>query len=417
MEGEPVLDAALRAGLDLPHSCRAGMCSTCRARVTEGSVRMDVNYGLEPWENRGRLRADLPGRALPAPGRGERWITTRSERTVRKTSLTPVWQESDHPPLQPGGHGHVGRSRTSGPRLVRHRHLRHHPRPPATPGHDRGPRPPHRGRRRPATSRAATARSSRRSSSRDSGKQPARTPCRSGPTPRTSTPPAFRKLVVGPGLTAEGAASLQAMARTLADPSDPAALAEAGPQLASALMTAGRGNATYGLSYAQGMALYADAKGLVPDNPARRQPAIAPIVGAAAGTATVLGSAAPLALPEIPVIVSGATLAQAFGNRRCRRWHAHLLVLAVTPGRRHDGRPARPRPGSNRPHPRAAPNPRPRPTPALSPSPAREASHTSQPFVSTAIPRHTQRRCRTSNQGARQIHRKYPWSRLWRVRR
>ena len=49
-EGEPVLDAALRAGLDLPYSCRAGMCSTCRARVVEGSVTMAVNYGLEPWE-------------------------------------------------------------------------------------------------------------------------------------------------------------------------------------------------------------------------------------------------------------------------------------------------------------------------------------------------------------------------------
>lgn len=48
--GETVLDAALRAGLDLPWSCRGGMCSTCRARVTEGSVEMEVNYGLEPWE-------------------------------------------------------------------------------------------------------------------------------------------------------------------------------------------------------------------------------------------------------------------------------------------------------------------------------------------------------------------------------
>ncbi len=49
-EGEPVLDAALRAGLDLPWSCRGGMCSTCRARITEGTVRMDLNFSLEPWE-------------------------------------------------------------------------------------------------------------------------------------------------------------------------------------------------------------------------------------------------------------------------------------------------------------------------------------------------------------------------------
>jgi len=48
--GETVLEAALRAGLDLPYSCQGGMCSTCRARVTDGSVQMDVNYALEPWE-------------------------------------------------------------------------------------------------------------------------------------------------------------------------------------------------------------------------------------------------------------------------------------------------------------------------------------------------------------------------------
>jgi len=49
-EGEAVLDAALRAGLDLPWSCRAGMCSTCRAKVSEGRVEMTQNFSLEPWE-------------------------------------------------------------------------------------------------------------------------------------------------------------------------------------------------------------------------------------------------------------------------------------------------------------------------------------------------------------------------------
>lgn len=47
---ESILDSALRARMDLPYACRGGMCSTCRAKVVEGEVRMDVNYSLEPWE-------------------------------------------------------------------------------------------------------------------------------------------------------------------------------------------------------------------------------------------------------------------------------------------------------------------------------------------------------------------------------
>ncbi|MBK8073116.1 MAG: phenylacetate-CoA oxygenase/reductase subunit PaaK [Ramlibacter sp.] len=45
-----VLDVALAAGLDLPWSCRGGVCCTCRAKVLEGSVAMDRNFTLEPWE-------------------------------------------------------------------------------------------------------------------------------------------------------------------------------------------------------------------------------------------------------------------------------------------------------------------------------------------------------------------------------
>ena len=43
-----LLDAALRAGLDLPYSCKGGMCCTCRARLLDGRVRMARNYSLEP---------------------------------------------------------------------------------------------------------------------------------------------------------------------------------------------------------------------------------------------------------------------------------------------------------------------------------------------------------------------------------
>ncbi len=49
-DGEFVLDAVLRAGLDLPYACKGGMCSTCRARLVVGMAVMDVNFSLEAWE-------------------------------------------------------------------------------------------------------------------------------------------------------------------------------------------------------------------------------------------------------------------------------------------------------------------------------------------------------------------------------
>ena len=45
-----VLEAAERAGLELPFSCRSGICATCRARITEGAAVMTHNIALEPWE-------------------------------------------------------------------------------------------------------------------------------------------------------------------------------------------------------------------------------------------------------------------------------------------------------------------------------------------------------------------------------
>jgi ring-1,2-phenylacetyl-CoA epoxidase subunit PaaE len=47
---ETVLDAAARAGIELPFSCRAGVCSTCRTKVIRGEVAMAQNYALEEWE-------------------------------------------------------------------------------------------------------------------------------------------------------------------------------------------------------------------------------------------------------------------------------------------------------------------------------------------------------------------------------
>jgi ring-1,2-phenylacetyl-CoA epoxidase subunit PaaE len=47
---ERVLDVALNGGLELPYSCKGGVCCTCRAKVLEGRVQMDKNFTLEPWE-------------------------------------------------------------------------------------------------------------------------------------------------------------------------------------------------------------------------------------------------------------------------------------------------------------------------------------------------------------------------------
>jgi ring-1,2-phenylacetyl-CoA epoxidase subunit PaaE len=47
---ENVLDAALNAGLDLPFSCKGGVCSTCRCKVLEGTVRMEKNFALGAGE-------------------------------------------------------------------------------------------------------------------------------------------------------------------------------------------------------------------------------------------------------------------------------------------------------------------------------------------------------------------------------
>lgn len=47
---DKVLDVALEAGLDLPYSCKGGVCCTCRARVLEGQVGMEKNFTLEQWE-------------------------------------------------------------------------------------------------------------------------------------------------------------------------------------------------------------------------------------------------------------------------------------------------------------------------------------------------------------------------------
>ncbi|HEX2630357.1 MAG TPA: 2Fe-2S iron-sulfur cluster-binding protein, partial [Chitinophagaceae bacterium] len=45
-----ILDAALQQGADLPYACKGGVCCTCKARLIEGEVEMEVHWGLEEEE-------------------------------------------------------------------------------------------------------------------------------------------------------------------------------------------------------------------------------------------------------------------------------------------------------------------------------------------------------------------------------
>lgn len=49
-DGPSILDAGASAGIDLPFSCKGGVCSTCRCLKRAGDVEMAANYSLEPWE-------------------------------------------------------------------------------------------------------------------------------------------------------------------------------------------------------------------------------------------------------------------------------------------------------------------------------------------------------------------------------
>jgi len=47
---ETLLDAALASGADLPYACKGGVCCTCKAKLVQGNVEMDVHWGLDDEE-------------------------------------------------------------------------------------------------------------------------------------------------------------------------------------------------------------------------------------------------------------------------------------------------------------------------------------------------------------------------------
>jgi ring-1,2-phenylacetyl-CoA epoxidase subunit PaaE len=49
-DGSNILDSARASGLPAPFACKAGVCATCRARVTAGEVSMAARYGLTDEE-------------------------------------------------------------------------------------------------------------------------------------------------------------------------------------------------------------------------------------------------------------------------------------------------------------------------------------------------------------------------------
>jgi len=66
-KNEKILDIALAMGLDLPYSCKGGVCCTCRCKVVEGSTEMEKNFTLEkPEVDQGFV---LSCQARPTSGR------------------------------------------------------------------------------------------------------------------------------------------------------------------------------------------------------------------------------------------------------------------------------------------------------------------------------------------------------------
>ena len=47
-ESQTILNAAIDAGIDLPYSCSAGVCTTCAAQILSGEVEQSDGMGVSP---------------------------------------------------------------------------------------------------------------------------------------------------------------------------------------------------------------------------------------------------------------------------------------------------------------------------------------------------------------------------------
>src|SRR5512139_3292877 len=81
---EPILEAALRAGINLPHSCRAGRCGSCRARLVAGRVRYP---GARPIALSAEEEQDGYVLLCQARAEGEVSVETRQIRSVTDVQI------------------------------------------------------------------------------------------------------------------------------------------------------------------------------------------------------------------------------------------------------------------------------------------------------------------------------------------
>lgn len=87
-ENESVLDALLRAGATIPHSCKAGSCGSCMMKAVAGEVPAAARAGLkDSWTSRGYF---LPCVCRPASDLDVASVEDEAQVAATIESLTPL---------------------------------------------------------------------------------------------------------------------------------------------------------------------------------------------------------------------------------------------------------------------------------------------------------------------------------------